>query len=346
MSYGQEVHVTLMVLEVELEEQVVVEWTISWSKMTMHLVGRPCVCCRPAMCLPKSDLPTISTVTAGWPAPLPLLHQTFLCLPSLSSPPSSLIRALSSSPLFDLFEWRARDRAYGEHAKGLESEARGEAIAWCLFVPTSRSFYRAWRLQLCFWGALANLFGLPCSSLSLSWHVLCALAVELYEPFWCPLVPTGIRNVCMVVFVKSREHHTITRRRSTRFIYIHNLGDFSAECLSFVWYCRYSAKQLLSSLPSFSKDVVKQVCKMIPLDPLLWIVEFWWWAASSGLGLLDSFYKRRWRASLLIDSLSFGPIHTHTVHTDTLQMYKLLSSCNQWNIAMSKPTGLYDLQLP
>ena len=29
MSYGQEVHVTLMVVEVELEEQVVVEWTIS-----------------------------------------------------------------------------------------------------------------------------------------------------------------------------------------------------------------------------------------------------------------------------------------------------------------------------
>ena len=29
VSYGQEVHVTLMVLEVELEEQVVVEWTIS-----------------------------------------------------------------------------------------------------------------------------------------------------------------------------------------------------------------------------------------------------------------------------------------------------------------------------
>ena len=29
MCYGPEVHVTLMVKEVELEEQVVVEWTIS-----------------------------------------------------------------------------------------------------------------------------------------------------------------------------------------------------------------------------------------------------------------------------------------------------------------------------
>ena len=81
------------------------------------------------------------------------------------------------------------------------------------------------------------------------------------------------------------------------------------------------------------------------MTDVLHLEAFWWWAASSGLGLLDSFYKRRWRASLLIDSLSFGPIHTHTVHTDTLQMYKLLSSYNQWNIAMSKPTGLYDIQL-
>ena len=159
MSYGQEVHVTL----VEVEVEVVVEWTISWSKMTMHLVGRPCVCCRPAMCLPKSDLPTISTVTAGWPAPLPLLHQTFLCLPSLSSPPSSLIRAFILIYLV-WFVWM---------------NGTGQSIWRACKRPGERSTRRGNRVML------------VCSDLSQLLQSVAAstlLLGSLSKPFWAPLL--------------------------------------------------------------------------------------------------------------------------------------------------------------